>query len=270
MRMRRILRLDSWPTILLDIGDDDEEDICAPRHPGCPISRELDYASRHAWDGSGGCHRGDYIHACFDGGNARDDRSELTRPSQLLYCEAYSPFILAVWSSERLGMASGGLGIFYGTSCDGATDTDWLSFRGSREQTEGQGTARCTRGGFDIGTRGKAPETHEVQGPVTTTPPPVTKTLLPTLRSQCQLQAMNNEGVRMHLQPRDTTRNGDDSHSSGVGIRRPVQVARECTYPDFLKCQPLNFKGTEGVVGLTRWFEKMEVCVLVITQLHNS
>ncbi|GJZ98198.1 hypothetical protein Tco_0670651 [Tanacetum coccineum] len=33
---------------------------------------------------------------------------------------------------------------------------------------------------------------------------------------------------------------------------------RECTYPDFLKCQPLNFKGTEGVVGLTQWFEKME------------
>nr|GEV29122.1 putative ribonuclease H-like domain-containing protein [Tanacetum cinerariifolium] len=25
-----------------------------------------------------------------------------------------------------------------------------------------------------------------------------------------------------------------------------------------MKCQPLNFKGKEGVVGLTRWFEKME------------
>ncbi|GJV35553.1 putative reverse transcriptase domain-containing protein [Tanacetum coccineum] len=25
-----------------------------------------------------------------------------------------------------------------------------------------------------------------------------------------------------------------------------------------MKCQPLNFKGTEGVIGLTRWFEKME------------
>ncbi|GJT27776.1 hypothetical protein Tco_0908051 [Tanacetum coccineum] len=37
-----------------------------------------------------------------------------------------------------------------------------------------------------------------------------------------------------------------------------VQVARECTYSDFLKCQPLNFKGTEGVVGLTQWFEKMD------------
>ncbi|GJW90292.1 reverse transcriptase domain-containing protein [Tanacetum coccineum] len=29
-------------------------------------------------------------------------------------------------------------------------------------------------------------------------------------------------------------------------------VARECTYKDFMKCQPLNFKGTEGVVGLIR------------------
>ncbi|GKE26309.1 hypothetical protein Tco_1441693, partial [Tanacetum coccineum] len=37
-----------------------------------------------------------------------------------------------------------------------------------------------------------------------------------------------------------------------------VPVARECTYQGFVKCQPLNFKGTEGVVGLTGWFEKME------------
>ncbi|GJY28174.1 putative reverse transcriptase domain-containing protein [Tanacetum coccineum] len=42
------------------------------------------------------------------------------------------------------------------------------------------------------------------------------------------------------------------------GIRRPVQPARVCTYPDFMKCQPLNFKGTEGVVGLNQWLEKME------------
>ncbi|GJW03205.1 putative reverse transcriptase domain-containing protein [Tanacetum coccineum] len=27
---------------------------------------------------------------------------------------------------------------------------------------------------------------------------------------------------------------------------------------DFMKCQPLNLKGTKGVVGLIRWFEKME------------
>nr|GFA23719.1 putative reverse transcriptase domain-containing protein [Tanacetum cinerariifolium] len=57
-------------------------------------------------------------------------------------------------------------------------------------------------------------------------------------------------GVTAALAARDATRNSDDSHTLGTG--RPVQVARECTYPDFLKCQPLNFKGTEGVVGLSR------------------
>ncbi|GJT74626.1 putative reverse transcriptase domain-containing protein [Tanacetum coccineum] len=52
--------------------------------------------------------------------------------------------------------------------------------------------------------------------------------------------------------------NGDGSHSSHGDNRRNVQTARPCFYADFMKCQPLNFKGAEGVVGLTRWIEKME------------
>ncbi|GJX68560.1 putative reverse transcriptase domain-containing protein [Tanacetum coccineum] len=44
-------------------------------------------------------------------------------------------------------------------------------------------------------------------------------------------------------------------NENGRGDRHDV---RECTYQDFMKCQPLNFKGMEGVVGLIRWFEKME------------
>nr|GEX61284.1 hypothetical protein [Tanacetum cinerariifolium] len=40
---------------------------------------------------------------------------------------------------------------------------------------------------------------------------------------------------------------------------RGFMHAREYTYQDFLKCQPLSFNGTEGVFGLTRWFEKMEM-----------
>ncbi|GKF81812.1 hypothetical protein Tco_0240414, partial [Tanacetum coccineum] len=46
--------------------------------------------------------------------------------------------------------------------------------------------------------------------------------------------AMINEGVTAALAARNATRNGDDSHTSGMGVRRPMQVARECTYPDFL------------------------------------
>ncbi|GJX87662.1 putative reverse transcriptase domain-containing protein [Tanacetum coccineum] len=48
------------------------------------------------------------------------------------------------------------------------------------------------------------------------------------------------------------------SHNSHGDNRRNVQTTRPCFYADFIKCQPLNFKGTEGVVGLTWWIEKME------------
>nr|GEV65413.1 reverse transcriptase domain-containing protein [Tanacetum cinerariifolium] len=48
------------------------------------------------------------------------------------------------------------------------------------------------------------------------------------------------------------------SHKSHEGNRRNVQSARPCFYADFIKCQPLNFRGTEGMVGLTRWIKKME------------
>ncbi|GKD99212.1 reverse transcriptase domain-containing protein [Tanacetum coccineum] len=66
------------------------------------------------------------------------------------------------------------------------------------------------------------------------------------------VQAMIDQALQ-----RNST-NGDASHSSHGDDRRNVQTARPCFYADFMKCQPLNFKGTEGVVGLTRWIKKME------------
>nr|GFA56537.1 hypothetical protein [Tanacetum cinerariifolium] len=56
----------------------------------------------------------------------------------------------------------------------------------------------------------------------------------------------------------DRSRNGDNSNDSGTGGRRQMTTLRECSYTDFLKCQPMSFQGTEGVVGLTQWLEKME------------
>ncbi|GKE11362.1 putative reverse transcriptase domain-containing protein [Tanacetum coccineum] len=50
----------------------------------------------------------------------------------------------------------------------------------------------------------------------------------------------------------------DASQNSDGGPRRPGQPARVCSYPDFMKCQPLNFKGIEGIVCLSQWFENME------------
>nr|GEZ55964.1 hypothetical protein [Tanacetum cinerariifolium] len=46
--------------------------------------------------------------------------------------------------------------------------------------------------------------------------------------------------------------NGNDSYNSGTGARRTKRATREYTYTDFLKCQPLHFKGTEGVASLSQ------------------
>ncbi|GKE30186.1 hypothetical protein Tco_1445570, partial [Tanacetum coccineum] len=55
-----------------------------------------------------------------------------------------------------------------------------------------------------------------------------------------------------------TNGHGDGSHNSSTGTRGIKRNMRECTYKDFLNCQPLTFMGTEGVVVLAQWFEKME------------
>ncbi|GKB93931.1 putative reverse transcriptase domain-containing protein, partial [Tanacetum coccineum] len=64
----------------------------------------------------------------------------------------------------------------------------------------------------------------------------------------------------------DGTENGNGNENGGgngnrnhnMNFRGFMLVAQECTFQYFLKFQPLNFTGIEGVVGLTRWFKKME------------
>nr|GFB34057.1 hypothetical protein [Tanacetum cinerariifolium] len=75
------------------------------------------------------------------------------------------------------------------------------------------------------------------------------ETINATMVTNAQLQTMINRGVTAALVARDALRstNGDDSHNSETGVRRTKRATRECTYTDFLKCQPLPFKGTEGV-----------------------
>nr|GEY47094.1 hypothetical protein [Tanacetum cinerariifolium] len=94
----------------------------------------------------------------------------------------------------------------------------------------------------------------------TTKSSPATTTTTTTLVTDAQLKALIDKGVARALEARDAdrSRNGEDSRDSGIGVRRQTPPVRECTYTDFIKCQPLNFKGTEGVVELTQWFEKME------------
>ncbi|GKC27719.1 reverse transcriptase domain-containing protein [Tanacetum coccineum] len=73
--------------------------------------------------------------------------------------------------------------------------------------------------------------------------------------TDAHIKALITQGVADALAEcdADKSRNGDDSIDSRSGRRRQMPNTRECTYTDFLKCQPLNFKGTEGVIGLTQW-----------------
>nr|GEW48908.1 putative reverse transcriptase domain-containing protein [Tanacetum cinerariifolium] len=84
--------------------------------------------------------------------------------------------------------------------------------------------------------------------------PATTITTITTSVTDAQLEALIEQGVTKALAARDADRNtnGDDSHVSRICARRTERVTRECTYPDFMKCKPLNFKGREGVVELTQ------------------
>ncbi|GKD39356.1 hypothetical protein Tco_1259563 [Tanacetum coccineum] len=54
-----------------------------------------------------------------------------------------------------------------------------------------------------------------------------------------------------------TSGNGTHNEASG-SVGGNEHTVRSSSYKEFLICKPHNFKGTEGVVGLNRWFEKME------------
>ncbi|GKB34344.1 hypothetical protein Tco_0879286 [Tanacetum coccineum] len=64
----------------------------------------------------------------------------------------------------------------------------------------------------------------------------------------------NGNGGRNGNNGNNNNGNGDQGdNTEGAKI-----VAREYTYKEFLNCQPFNFKGTKGAVGLARWFKKVE------------
>ncbi|GJT21030.1 hypothetical protein Tco_0890967 [Tanacetum coccineum] len=94
----------------------------------------------------------------------------------------------------------------------------------------------------------------------TTRASPATTTTTTTPVTNAQLKALIDQGVSDALAARDAVRsmNGNDSHNSRTGVRIQAPLARECTYLDFMKCKPLYFKGTKGVVELTQQFKRIE------------
>nr|GFC54455.1 reverse transcriptase domain-containing protein [Tanacetum cinerariifolium] len=51
--------------------------------------------------------------------------------------------------------------------------------------------------------------------------------------------------------------NADDTNRNPEP--REALVGRKCSYKEFMSCQPFNFKGSKGTVGLICWFERIEL-----------
>ncbi|GJW09135.1 putative reverse transcriptase domain-containing protein [Tanacetum coccineum] len=129
----------------------------------------------------------------------------------------------------------------------GSSNLDWIMKLGShKNQLEGQG---------------QAPQSlHQHHNS-----PPITDPTTTNRVTSAQLQAMIDEGVTAVLAARAATRNGDDSHTSGTGARRNERTIRECTYQDFMKCQPVFLQGNRKGGQLDPVVERMEPVIRKMT-----
>ncbi|GKA40269.1 hypothetical protein Tco_0732862 [Tanacetum coccineum] len=67
------------------------------------------------------------------------------------------------------------------------------------------------------------------------------------LIAQCVANALVTYETNQNTGNGNDNRNGSGSQSDGgSGSRRTLHTAWGCTYKEFLNCQPLDFKGTEG------------------------
>nr|GEU30549.1 hypothetical protein [Tanacetum cinerariifolium] len=124
----------------------------------------------------------------------------------------------------------------------------------------------------------RAAEAGLQDGPEDKMPPKkrtTTTTITTTPMIDAQLKALIAQRVAdalVEIEANKTSRNGDDNHDSGAGSRRTERPARECTYSDFLKCQPLNFKGTEeleyGILPSSGYIVLDLVSVVIGGRMH--
>ncbi|GJU12589.1 hypothetical protein Tco_1134985 [Tanacetum coccineum] len=99
-----------------------------------------------------------------------------------------------------------------------------------------------------------------------TTPPPdypFDKSIFAELDNSLWIipQPLGSEPVPENLNESDAsqaaTMASTDNPNRNTGPRE-TPVARKCTYKEFMSCKSFYFNGTEGAVGLIRWFERTE------------
>ncbi|GKB67065.1 reverse transcriptase domain-containing protein [Tanacetum coccineum] len=88
-------------------------------------------------------------------------------------------------------------------------------------------------------------------------PPKRTSTSEAPAMTQAVIRKLVVDSVTTALEAQDATMANADNTNRNTR-EREAPVARKCSYKEFMSCQPINFKGTEGAVRLIRWFERTE------------
>ncbi|GKD78504.1 hypothetical protein Tco_1341125, partial [Tanacetum coccineum] len=79
--------------------------------------------------------------------------------------------------------------------------------------------------------------------------------------TQAAIKKLVADSVSAALEAQAATMANTDNTNRNIEQGK-TPVARKCSYKEFMSCQPFNFKGTKGVVGLIRWFERTELIFL--------
>ncbi|GKB07462.1 putative reverse transcriptase domain-containing protein [Tanacetum coccineum] len=88
-------------------------------------------------------------------------------------------------------------------------------------------------------------------------PPKRTSTSTAPAMTQAAIRQLVADSVATALEAQAANIENTDNTNGNTGPRE-APIARRCSYKEFMSCQPSNFKGTEGVVGLIYWFERTE------------
>ncbi|GJU40394.1 putative reverse transcriptase domain-containing protein [Tanacetum coccineum] len=87
--------------------------------------------------------------------------------------------------------------------------------------------------------------------------PKRTSTSAAPAMTQAAIRKLVADSVATALEAQAATMANSDNTNRNTR-QGEAPVARKCSYKEFMSCQPFNFKGTEGAVGLIRWFERTE------------
>nr|GEW03298.1 hypothetical protein [Tanacetum cinerariifolium] len=88
-------------------------------------------------------------------------------------------------------------------------------------------------------------------------PPKRTSTSEAPAMTQAAIRKLVADSVAAALEAQTATMaNANNTNRNTRESEAPV--ARKCSYKKFMSYQPFNFKGSEGAVGLIRWFERTE------------